>query len=92
MPITRINRFEAKRGSTEKLQGFLRTVISTIEKSPGCRSVKLLQSTEDPGHLAIIEEWDSVESHQEASKAISPEQMKQAMVLFRRPPAGEYYQ
>ncbi len=70
---------------------FLQSVISIIKNCPGCISCKLLRSTENPAHLAIIEEWESIEAHQNAAKSVPPEKMKQAMALFARPPSGTYY-
>jgi len=89
--ITRINQFEAKKGCEDKLFEFLQSVISVIEKSPGCSSCQLLRSIDNPAHLAIIEAWESVEDHQNAAKTISPEKMAQAMALFAKPPSGTYY-
>jgi quinol monooxygenase YgiN len=89
--ITRINQFEAKKDLEEGLFEFLRSVISIIEKSPGCLSCKLLRSTDNPAHLAIIEEWESIEDHQNAAKLIPPEKMSEAMALFAKPPSGTYY-
>lgn len=89
--ITRINQFEAKKECEDKLFEFLRSVISVIEESPGCRSCQLLRSIDNRAHLAIIEVWDSVEDHQNAAKAIPPEKMAQAMALFATPPSGTYY-
>ena len=89
--ITRINQFEAKQDLEEKLFEFLRSVISIIEKSPGCVSCRLLRGTDNPAHLAIIEEWESIEDHQNAAKAIPPQKMALAMALFAKPPAGKYY-
>jgi heme-degrading monooxygenase HmoA len=91
MGITRINQFEAKTGSEEKLFEFLRSVISIVEKSPGFESCQLLRNTDNPAQLAIIEEWDSIEDHQKAAKAIPPETMTQAMAMFAKPPSGAYY-
>jgi heme oxygenase (mycobilin-producing) len=89
--ITRINHFEAKKECEDKLFEFLQSVISMIEKSPGCRSCQLLRSIDNPAHLAIIEVWERVEDHQNAAKAISPEKMAQAIALFAKPPSGTYY-
>lgn len=92
MAITRINTFEAKNGSEAKLFEFLRSLISTIQSSPGCISCRLLRSTENAAHLAIIEEWDSIEHHQEAAKVIPPEKLREAIAMFARPPSGTYYE
>lgn len=91
MRITRINQFEAKTGLETQLFEFLRSVISIIEKSPGCKSCQLLRSTENAAHLAIIEVWESIQDHQNAAKAIPPEKMAQARALFASPPSGTYY-
>jgi quinol monooxygenase YgiN len=91
MTITRINQFEAKAAAEEKLYLFLQSVIAVILTCPGCISCRLLRSTESPAHLAIIEEWDSIESHQKAASAIPQEQMSVAAALFAKPPSGMYY-
>lgn len=91
MTITRINQFEAKKDFEGKLFEFLRSVISVIKDSPGCRSCRLLRSTDDPAHLAIIEEWESIEAHQNAAKAIPPEKLNRAMEMSAKPPSGMYY-
>jgi len=90
--ITRINHFEAKQGLENELFAFLQSSISLVEGSPGCRSCRLLRSTENPAQLAIIEEWESIAAHQNAAKAVPPDKMKQAMALFASPPKGTYYQ
>ncbi|MEO7328420.1 MAG: antibiotic biosynthesis monooxygenase family protein [Minicystis sp.] len=91
MAITRINHFEAKPGAEEKLYAFLQSVIETIRGCEGSLSCRLLRSTESPEKLAIIEEWESIESHQAAAKAIPKERMAEAMTLFGKPPSGMYY-
>lgn len=89
--IIRINQFEAKKDHEVELVEFLQSVISIIEKSPGCVSSQLLRSIDNPAHLAIIEEWESIEDHQNAAKLIAPEKMTQALALFAKPPSGTYY-
>ena len=91
MTITRINQFEAKKDLEQQLFEFLRSVISIIEKSKGCKSCQLLRRTDHPAHFAIIEEWESIEDHQNAARDIPPEKMNQAMALFAKPPSGAYY-
>ena len=91
MAITRINQFEAKAGSEEKLYAFLQAVISVVAACPGCISCRLLRSTENPACLTIIEEWDSIGSHQSAAHAIPREKLAEAAALFAKPPSGMYY-
>jgi quinol monooxygenase YgiN len=92
MPVTRINHFEAKKKTVEQLQAFMEDVVSKVQTLPGCRSVKLLRSTENPAHFAIVEEWDSIEDHQTAAASIPSDQLKKAKSLVAKPPVGEYYQ
>ena len=92
MPVTRINHFEARRDSSEKLHTFMQAVVAKVRTLPGCRSVRLLRSTENPDHLAIVEEWDSIEAHKLAATNIPPSQLEQAKSLVAKPPVGEYYQ
>ncbi len=91
MTITRINQFEAKVAAEEKLYAFLQSVIAVITTCGGCISCRLLRSTENPACLAIIEEWDSIESHQKAASAIPPALLAEAVALFAKPASGMYY-
>ena len=92
MPVTRINHFEARRDSSERLHTFMQAVVAKVRSQPGCRSVRLLRSTENPDHLAIVEEWDSIEAHKHAAKSIPAEELEKARSLVSKPPVGEYYQ
>jgi quinol monooxygenase YgiN len=92
MAITRINTFEAKSGQASELREFLSSVIALIVDAPGCRSVELLVGHDDPGHLAIVEMWDSVEAHQASVSRIPPNLFQKAQTLFGSPPVGSYYQ
>jgi quinol monooxygenase YgiN len=91
MAITRINQFEAKPGNEAALHAFLESVIAVVEKCSGCLSCRLLRSTENPACLAIIEEWDSIDSHKQAAHAIPREKLAEAAALFAKPPEGMYY-
>ncbi|HSC67412.1 MAG TPA: antibiotic biosynthesis monooxygenase family protein [Cellvibrio sp.] len=91
MAITRINHFEAKSGSEQSLYEFLQSVIVVVSKCEGCVGCELLRSLDNPASLAIIEKWDSVESHQKAASAIPPEKLKEVFALFAKPASGTYY-
>ena len=92
MAVTRINHFESKPGSEEKLQALLRSVIGIILNCPGVVSCKLLRSVEKHSSFAIIEKWDSIEAHQKAANAIPPDELAKVKELVARPPVGEYFQ
>lgn len=91
MAITRINNFEANVGSEQKLYDFLQSVISVIKNCSGCLGCQLLRSTESLANLVIIEQWESIEAHQNAASAIPAETLKEAYGLFATPPSGRYY-
>lgn len=91
MTVTRINHFEARAGAEDALHVFLQSVISVIKSCPGCLSCQLLRSVESPACLAIIEIWDTIESHQQAARAIPPEKMAEVMMLLAKPASGMYY-
>jgi quinol monooxygenase YgiN len=89
--ITRINYFEAKAGSADTLQQLLHAVTVTIQNSVGCVSCRLLRGVDNPAHLTIIEEWESVEAHQEAARRIPPDKLAEVMALLATPPSGSSY-
>jgi quinol monooxygenase YgiN len=91
MNVTRINHFEAKAGSEEKLFAFLADVIKKIIQADGCINCRLLKGAENPALLAIIEDWESIAHHQAAASIIPKEQLEQAVALFAKPPVGVYY-
>lgn len=91
MAITRINHFEAKIGSEQALYEFLQSVISVVKDCSGCLGCQLLRSIDNPAKLAIIEQWDNVESHKQAASAIPAEKLQVAFELFAKPPTGVYY-
>lgn len=91
MTITRINHFEAKAGSEQALYEFLQSVISIVKVCSGCLDCQLLRSIDNPANLVIIEQWDSIDSHQKAASEIPPAKLKDAFALFANPPSGMYY-
>jgi quinol monooxygenase YgiN len=51
----------------------------------------VLQSTENPARIVVIEEWDSTEAHQASVQNISPDALAQLMPLLDGTPTGEYF-
>jgi quinol monooxygenase YgiN len=92
MHIVRINEFIAAPGQSEALRDFLGAVIELVEGSPGCEDCELLCDPEDAAHLAIIETWTSIASHQAAAAAIAPEKLAELRPLLAQPPTGRYYE
>ena len=91
MPITRINHFQAQDGKADELHAFLTGVIAVVKNCAGCLGCRLLREKDQPGHLAIIEEWESVEQHKAAASAIPPAEIVKVMPLLKQPPTGAYF-
>ena len=82
---------QAKPETTKALGDFLMSILPTIKSSPGCESVALYQSHDDPTKFIVIEEWDSIESHQASVKNIPPEMLVEIRPLLAFAPSGSYY-
>ncbi len=91
MTITRIGEFQAKPETIESLRDFLLSIMPFIKSAQGCETVTLYHSHHDSTKFIMIEEWDSVESHQASVKIIPPEMLKQIQPLLASAPSGEYY-
>ena len=91
MSVSRIGEFTGKAGQIDELKDFLISIIPIIKSSKGCEAVQLFQSQEDPTRFAMIETWDSVESHQASVKNIPPEKLAEIRPLLGPPPKGNYY-
>ena len=91
MRISRIGQVQAKPDSVKELRNFLLSIMPMIRSSPGCESVMLYQSQEDPTKFTMIETWDSIESHQASVKNIPPEKLTEFQPLLASPPSGGYF-
>ena len=91
MSISRIGEMQAKPELIEELREFLLSIMPGIKDSPGCESVQLYQSEEDPSKFLMIEVWDSVESHRASVKNIPPEKLSEIRPLLATSPSGNYF-
>lgn len=91
MSISRIGEVQAKEGSVETLREFLISIMPLIQSSPGCESVQLHQSQDEPSKFMMVEVWDNVESHQASVKNIPPEKLSEIRPLLAGSPSGSYY-
>lgn len=91
MSITRINQFIAKQGHGNTLRDLLRSFLASLDSTPGCQSYQVLQSTEHPDRIVVIEVWDSIQAHQASVKDIPPDALAQVMPLLDGAPSGEYF-
>lgn len=91
MSIYRIGETQAKPEQVESLRDFLIGIMSGIKSSPGCESVQLFQSQDDPTKFTMIEVWDSLDSHRASVKEIPPELLAQIRPLLASAPSGSYF-
>jgi heme oxygenase (mycobilin-producing) len=91
MNITRINTFHAKEHMVDNLRDFLQSIIPLIQSAKGCNSCRLLQNHDKTHEFVIIEEWDSIESHQASIKHIPADKLSALMPLLAQSPCGSYY-
>jgi quinol monooxygenase YgiN len=91
MSVARIGETQAKPETTEALRDFLISIMPGIKSSPGCESITLYQSQEDPTKFSMIEVWDSIESHQASVKNIAPELLAEIRPLLASAARGRYY-
>ncbi len=91
MSVSRIGEFRAKEGSIEALREFLISILPMIKSAEGCESVQLNQSQEEPSRFAMIEVWDSIESHQVSVRNIPPEKLSEVRTLLASSPSGDYF-
>ena len=91
MSITRINEFQAKPGSEEKLRLFLENVIALVRQNAGCESVRLLHAESNSQKFVILEQWSSRSAHEAAAKAIPPASIQEVMAFLAAPVKGEYF-
>lgn len=91
MSIYRIGETQSKPETIEALRDFLISIMPGIKSSPGCESVTLYQSQEDPTKFTMVEVWDSIESHQASLKNIPPEMLAEIRPLLASAPSGRHY-
>jgi len=92
MPITRINHFSAADGKEEQLQAFLCSLVPYITSCKGNLTCEVLRQQDGDNKFVVIEEWQSVEAHQQSLANFPADEMQAAMALFGAPPSGAAYQ
>jgi quinol monooxygenase YgiN len=92
MSVVRMGEMQAQAGQGGALLDLLRLhFVPAIEAAAGCRGYQVLQRSDDPARIAIIEVWDSLEAHQASAMSIPPHVIEQVKELLAAPPAGGYY-
>lgn len=91
MSIHRIGEFQSHSKSINEMHSFLLSIMPIIKSSPGCESVQLYQSQDNPTKFTMIEVWDSMESHQASVRNIPSELLAQIRPLLASTPSGGYY-
>jgi quinol monooxygenase YgiN len=91
MAIKRITKFNARIERVSELADLLKSVLPVIKDSPGCISCTLMQASESPEQLIVIEEWESIPAHQASLQSIPPDKMRQALGFLAGLPEADYY-
>ncbi len=95
MSVLRLNEFNALPGQFEALVAAFEAIIPIIRDCDGCERCELLLKVADGNtnddRLIILEVWRDVAAHQNAAKAVPPEQFQTIMALLSGPPKGQYY-
>lgn len=91
MSVLRITEFYAMPKKLNQLRVEFSEISQKILNSPGCRSCEVLTSTEGQEKVVVIEEWDSIESHQAAAKSIDPRDFQKILGFLKGQPKGKYY-
>jgi quinol monooxygenase YgiN len=91
MSIFRIGETIAQEGRTEELRNFLSSILPIIKSAAGCQGCQLFQDQNNLARFIIVEQWDSVESHQASVKEIPPEMLAEIRPLIGPSPAGSYF-
>lgn len=91
MSITRINQFQAADDKAQELWELLQEIVPYIQSSQGCLSCQLLKKQDKTGEFVVLEQWQSIEAHQQSIALFPKEKMQAAMPLLQVPPSGDYY-
>ena len=91
MTITRVTNFYAAKEKEEELFKLLNSIMPYINNSEGCNDAQLLESSDETGHFVVIEQWQSIEHHQQSVANFPKEKMQSAMTLMDKPPQGGYF-
>lgn len=70
--VLEVARFDITPGSEDDFVVAYAGVRHVIEKSPGCRSVRMARGVESPSSFVLLVEWDTLEAHTEGFRG-SPE-------------------
>lgn len=90
--IFRMGEMRAREGKEDELHAFIaRVIVPALQTAEGCRACHVWQADGEPGRYLIVEEWDSVASHQASVTQIDPDDIKAIMELLADSPAGQYY-
>lgn len=90
--VIRMGEMRAREGKEAQLHAFIaRVIVPALQTADGCRSCHVWQADGEQGRYLIVEEWDSVASHQASVGQIDPDDIKAIMELLADSPAGHYY-
>jgi quinol monooxygenase YgiN len=65
MSVTIVVNFQAAEGNAAKLMALLQQGRDFSRKAEGCESFEVYQRQDDPNKYMFLEQWTSLEAHQE---------------------------
>ncbi|HEY0935393.1 MAG TPA: antibiotic biosynthesis monooxygenase family protein [Trebonia sp.] len=68
MAITAILELQLKAGSQETAHKVIHETLAATRTRPGCLDVQVLVDADDPSHVSVLEQWESIE-HDRAYRA-----------------------
>lgn len=90
--IIRMGELRAREGKEAQLHAFIaRVIVPALQTAEGCRACHVWLADGEPGRYLIVEEWDSVASHQASAGQIDPDDIRTIMELLADSPEGHYY-
>ena len=93
MGINLIISFKIRPEKLESFTDLMKSVKATLPSVPGCQSVKVYRSPNDPLLFTLVEAWDSKETHAKHIKGLKDSGQWDAIVQhFSADPVSNYYE
>lgn len=74
--------FDVKEDKISEFLALLQNAKTALAGEPGCHDVEVLQSTEAPGRIMLVEVWDSQEIHDRYAEKMQQAGAMEHMATF----------
>ena len=93
MGVNVIISFKIRPDKVESFAGLMKTVKATLPSVPGCQTVKVYRSPNDPLLFTLVETWDSKEMHAKHIQGLKDSGQWNAIAQhFTADPVSNYYE